>query len=132
MNMTNRTIYKRVQTSYDLERMHRTRVFGVGGGGARQHYEDLARCGVGQFVLIDHDVVGEENIATQQVYLEEVGRAKVDCIADRILQINPDAWVEVYQKPLDEIDDDSFFRLAFGPFLWGAGMARSSGRQSHI
>ncbi len=121
MSGTSPNRYQRVETSYDLERMHRTRICGTGDGGATQYYQDMARCGVGQFVLLDHDVVEEPNIGTQHVYLEDVGRAKVDCTADRIIQINPDAHVEVCQKSLDEIDDDTFFRLAFAPIVWGRG-----------
>jgi len=119
--MTKQNIFKRVETAYDLPRMERSCIIGVGSGGARQFYEDMARCGVGQFVIIDPDIVEEPNIATQQVFLEDIGRAKVDCVADRIIQINPDAWVEVYRKPLDDLDDEAFIRLLFLPRVWGHG-----------
>src|SRR6266568_6904524 len=115
MIMTNLNLFKRVTTAYDLERMRRSRLVGAGCGGARQYYEDMARAGVGQFVITDPDLAEESNIATQQVYLEEIGRAKVDCLADRILQINPGAHVVVYQKSLDEIDDAEFAELALTP-----------------
>jgi ThiF family len=113
--MTNPNVFKRVVTAYDLPRMKCSRIIAVGCGGARSFLEDMARCGVGQFVLIDPDVVEEPNIATQQVYVEEIGRAKVDCIADRILQINPDTYVETYQMTLDDIDD---FQFALHTTLW--------------
>jgi hypothetical protein len=105
------TIFKRVESSYDLERMKCTRIIAVGCGGAASFLQDLARCGVGEFVLIDPDVVEEPNIATQQVFLEDIGRPKVDCLADRINQINPDAYVEAYQASLDEFDDVRFKRF---------------------
>lgn len=117
MSTTNRHLFKRVETAYDLKRMKRTRIVGIGAGGAGQFYENKARCGVGQFVLIDPDVAEEENIATQQVYLEDIGRAKVDAIADRIIQINPDAHVIALQKSLDEIDDEEFLDLVLGPMV---------------
>ncbi len=120
--MTNTTnIFKRVATAYDLKHMRSSRIISIGCGGAAAFLEDMARCGVGEFVLIDPDVVEEPNIATQQVYLEDVGRPKVDCIADRIIQINPDADVVVYQKPLDEIEDSEVDRHANCPFDWGHG-----------
>src|SRR5258708_9889806 len=117
--MTNARRFTRVATAYDLPRMKRSRIIAGGIGGARGSVEDLARCGIGEFVIIDHDIVEEPNIATQQVYQEEIGRAKVDCIADRILQINPDAEVEVYQQSLLDIDDAEFARLAFSPMRQG-------------
>jgi tRNA A37 threonylcarbamoyladenosine dehydratase len=108
MNMTNRDIFKRVETAYDLECMRTSRIISVGCGGARSFLEDMARCGVGQFVLIDPDVVEEVNIATQHVYLDDIGRPKVDCAEERILQINPDAYVRTWQKALDDFDDINF------------------------
>src|SRR6266566_9324368 len=120
MSMTNRDIFKRVATAYDPERMKRSRIGAIGTGGSRSFLEDMARCGVGQFGLIDHDVVEVQNIATQQVFLEDIGRAKVDAVADRIIQINPDARVEVYQKALEELDDSEVERLALMPLgnMW--------------
>src|SRR6266516_4824459 len=80
MTMTEQAIFKRVATAYDLFRLKRSRVISTGCGGARSFLEDMARCGVGEFVLIDPDVVEEPNIATQHVYLEEIGRPKVDVL----------------------------------------------------
>src|SRR5947209_2091155 len=105
MNMANNSIFQRVASSYDLERMRRSRIISVGCGGAALFLEEIARCGVGEFVLIDPDLVEEPNIATQQVYLDNIGKAKVECIADRLIRINPDALVAVYQNLLDDIDD---------------------------
>src|SRR5437660_1088015 len=80
MHMTKQTIFKCVETAYDLHRMKRAHITSVGGGGARSFLEDSARCGVGRFGLIDFDVVEEANIATQHVFLDDIGRPKVDCI----------------------------------------------------
>src|SRR5438128_370518 len=93
VTMTNQAIFTRVAAAYDLTRMKRSRIIAVGCGGARSFLEDMARAGVGQFLLIDPDVVDEANIGTQHVYLNDIGRPKVDCIADRIIQINPQALV---------------------------------------
>ncbi len=110
-------IFQRVTSSYDLKRMKHSRIISVGCGGARSFLEEMARCGVGQFVLIDWDVVEAKNIGTQHVFLEDIGRPKVDCIADRIIRINPAAQVAVYQKAIEEIADDEFEKSAFAPFI---------------
>ncbi len=102
------TIFQRVETSYDLSRMQQSRIISVGCGGARSFLEEMARCGVGEFVLIDWDVVEAKNVGTQDVFLEDIGRPKVECVADRIVRINPDAKVAVYQKAIEEIDDSDF------------------------
>lgn len=63
------------------------------------------RAGVGEFVLIDPDVISDTNLATQQTYSSDVGRPKVDALADRIRSINPLAFVVACKMTLDDLDD---------------------------
>jgi len=107
--------FRRVRDAYDLDRLTRSRLIAVGTGGAAAFIEELARAGVGQFVLIDPDVVSETNLATQQAYRKDIGRPKVDCLAERIWDINPQAIVMARQTRLDEIKDEEFARLAKEP-----------------
>jgi len=100
--------FRRVIHAYDLDRMRESRVICVGAGGAAGYIEDLGRAGVGQFVLIDPDTVSETNLATQQAYRRDIGRAKVDAIADRLKDLNPDLLVVPLKLSLDEIDDRAF------------------------
>lgn len=68
-------------------------VFGIGGVGGHVA-EALARSGVGNLELIDHDTVSLSNLNRQIVALHStVGKYKVDVMRDRILDINPDANV---------------------------------------
>lgn len=69
-------------------------VFGLGGVGAFAA-EALARSGVGRIVLIDGDVVSDSNRNRQLVALcSTIGRAKVDVMAERIVDIHPRCKVE--------------------------------------
>lgn len=71
-------------------------VFGVGGVGGYV-VEGLARSGVGAFVLIDNDTVAPSNINRQIIAsLDTIGRYKTEVMRDRILSINPDADIEIY------------------------------------
>ena len=73
-------------------------IFGVGGVGSFV-CEGLARSGVGSFVLIDHDKVAESNINRQIIATTKtIGKYKVDVMKKRILEINPDANVEVFKE----------------------------------
>ena len=68
----------------------RVAVFGIGGVGGHLA-EALARAGVGALDLIDGDVVSVSNINRQMIALHStVGRPKVDVMAERIHDINPD------------------------------------------
>lgn len=116
--MATDAIFQRVATAYDLERMRRSRLVTVGCGGARSFLEDMTRAGVGEFVLIDPDVVEAPNIGTQQVYRDDIGRPKVDVIADRLKRINPDVLVKAHKKSLDDLDDGEIAWLASAPLMF--------------
>ena len=107
--------FDRVENAYDLIRMARSRIVAVGAGGAASFLEDLGRCGVGEFVLIDPDVVTEANIATQQVYRKDVGRPKVSALAERLGDINPRARIEAVTASLGDLDDKAMRDLCLGP-----------------
>ena len=82
-----------------MERLKKARVavFGIGGVGGYVA-EALARSGVFSLDLIDKDVVSLTNLNRQIVALHStVGRAKVDVMKERILDINPKAQVRTYE-----------------------------------
>lgn len=73
-------------------------IFGLGGVGSFV-CEGLARSGVGNFVLVDYDKVDETNINRQVIATTKtIGQCKVDIMKERILDINPDANVEIYKE----------------------------------
>ena len=75
----------------------RVAVFGVGGVGGYV-VEALARSGVGTLDLIDDDKVSLTNINRQIIATTStVGKYKVDVAKDRVLDINPEATVNIYK-----------------------------------
>lgn len=71
-------------------------VFGVGGVGGYV-VEALARTGIGNFVITDNDKISISNINRQIIALQNtVGMMKTEVIKKRILDINPDADVEIH------------------------------------
>lgn len=69
-------------------------IFGIGGVGGYT-VEALARSGINHFCLVDGDDVAESNINRQIIATtKSVGRAKVEVMKERILEINPKAKVE--------------------------------------
>lgn len=72
-------------------------VFGIGGVGGYV-CEALVRSGVGAFDLIDDDKVCLTNLNRQIIATRKtVGKYKVDVMKERILDINPDADVQVHK-----------------------------------
>lgn len=73
-------------------------VFGIGGVGSYV-VEGLARAGIGNFILVDKDEVSISNINRQIIATHNtVGKPKVEVAKKRILEINPNANVEIYQE----------------------------------
>jgi tRNA A37 threonylcarbamoyladenosine dehydratase len=70
-------------------------IFGIGGVGGYVT-EALARSGVGSMVLVDNDTVSVTNINRQIIATDStVGMYKTEVMKTRILDINPEAQVEV-------------------------------------
>lgn len=83
-----------------VEKLNKSKVaiFGIGGVGSYV-VEGLARAGVSNFVLIDKDDVSITNLNRQIIATKKtIGMSKVDVAKQRILEINPDAKVEVYKE----------------------------------
>lgn len=73
-------------------------IFGVGGVGSYV-CEALVRSGVGNFVLVDSDKVSLTNVNRQiHATLKTVGMSKVDVMKERMLEINPDCNIIVYEE----------------------------------
>ena len=84
----------------NVEKLNKLKVaiFGIGGVGSFV-VEGLARAGIGNFVLIDHDIVSETNINRQIIATTKtIGMPKVEVAKERILEINPDAKVEIIKE----------------------------------
>ncbi len=81
----------------DRLRASRVAVFGIGGVGGHV-CEALIRSGIGAIDLIDHDTVEASNLNRQLVATTEtIGRSKVEVMRERLLSINPEAQVRIYE-----------------------------------
>ena len=83
-----------------IEKLQNSKVaiFGIGGVGSYV-VEGLARAGIGNFILIDKDIVSVTNINRQIIATTKtIGKPKVEIAKERILEINPLAKVEIFQE----------------------------------
>ena len=100
------TQYERIRSCLPLDYLSNCVVIGIGCGGAREFYIDMARMGVKNFALMDGDEISITNISSQNVYLSEIGKKKVDIICEKLKQINHDINVDEYPIMLDDSIDD--------------------------
>ena len=88
-------------------------VFGIGGVGSYT-VEALARAGIGYLVLVDYDKYDITNINRQLgAYHSTIGRYKVEVMKERILDINPNAIVEIYRPEEIEGEESSIIDTTF-------------------
>ncbi len=65
---------------------------------------ELAKAGVGRFLLVDNDIFAYHNICRHQCGIYDVGKRKADALAERILQINPHAMVIRQHCLIQDVD----------------------------
>lgn len=101
---------ERLTGAEGMERLRRARViiFGVGGVGSWAA-EALVRTGVGHLTLVDADTVAETNINRQcEATALTVGEIKVEAMARRLREINPEADLELVNGRYTAATADSF------------------------
>jgi len=74
-------------------------VIGTGGLGSPVSLY-LAAAGIGRIGLVDYDVVDFSNLQRQVIHgTAAIGKLKVESARDRMLDLNPDIQVDVYNEP---------------------------------
>ena len=84
----------------NIEKLHNAKVaiFGIGGVGSYV-VEGLVRAGIENFILIDNDTICLTNLNRQIIATtKNIGKPKVEVARDRILEINPNANIEIHQE----------------------------------
>lgn len=83
-------------------------IFGIGGVGSYV-VEALARGGIQNFILVDNDKISLSNINRQIIATTKtLGMPKVEVAKTRILEINPNANVKIYQELFMHNSEDFF------------------------
>ena len=104
---------ERIASSVDTAKLADSKVAVVGVGGSANLDCNLARTGVPSFQLFDFDFVADSNIARQEHHPDQIGRLKVDAVADAIHRINPAARVQAIDRDFLTLTDrelDRYFQ----------------------
>lgn len=102
-------VFSRNSGILETDQMLRKRVIisGLGSVGSLVALE-LARAGVGGFMLVDNDTLAYHNLCRHQCGIESVGRFKVSAMRDMIQRINPHAEVTIVPHILEEVSKAQF------------------------
>lgn len=88
-------------------------VFGIGGVGSFA-VEALVRSNLGEITIIDYDYIDRSNINRQIPALQEnIGKVKVEVLAERIRGINPDIKINALAYRYNPDNADSFFERKY-------------------
>lgn len=84
-------------------------IFGLGGVGGYSA-EALIRAGIGEITLIDFDEVSISNINRQLIaFNSTVGKKKTELFKTRLLDINPELKINIFDQFYDESLNDKIF-----------------------
>lgn len=88
------------------------RVVGIAGAGGlgSNVAAALARVGVGRLVIADFDIVTESNLDRQFYFRDQVGRPKVDALAENLRRIDASCRVDIHPVRLTPESTAAIFR----------------------
>ncbi len=79
----------------------RVGIAGAGGLGSNCAVA-LAKCGIGTLVISDFDFIEEANLDRQYYFTDQIGMLKTVALKENISRINPEVFVIIHQKKLDD------------------------------
>lgn len=79
----------------------RVGIAGAGGLGSNCAVA-LAKCGIGTLVISDFDFIEEANLNRQYYFTDQIGMLKTVALKENISRINPEVFVIIHQKKLDD------------------------------
>ena len=88
----------------DIQKVLSTKKIGIAGAGGlgSNCAAALVRCGLGNLVIVDFDLVEESNLNRQFYFRDQIGLAKVDALRQNLLRINPELKLTTHNLCLDE------------------------------
>jgi molybdopterin/thiamine biosynthesis adenylyltransferase len=94
-------IFSRVEGIFETKKLcgKKVAIIGLGTGGSLCA-DELARCAVDHFRLVDFDRLEPPNIARHTCGLSGIGRFKTEAVADRIRDVNPACHIKRYEKDI--------------------------------
>lgn len=101
IDVEHESVFSRVDDIFESQLLFEKRVavFGVGSLGSFC-VEELVRCGVGEFRLVDFDRLEAHNIARHTCDLRDLGKLKTAGVAERVLAVNPEATIKAVEADI--------------------------------
>ena len=99
--MTKDRTFERIEALFDIEQFAKVRVLIAGcGSGGSAVAQQLVMSGIRDFTLVDHDVLGPENVIRHVCGRRYIGVKKVEALADVLRDRNPSVSVATVDADL--------------------------------
>ena len=94
----------------NLKKIESKRIGIAGCGGLGSNCAlNLVRCGFTKLKLIDFDIIDDTNLNRQFYFSDQVGRVKVEALAENLKRINKDIKLDLIQEKLEENNTEQLF-----------------------
>lgn len=93
-------------------KLAQTKILFAGCGVGSAPAEAMARLGLMNYILVDGDTIEEHNLNRQSFNYADVGKAKVEGLKNRLLQINPNINAKAMNVFLDTTNVDAMVKEA--------------------
>ena len=105
-------LLSRLEGLFETEELREKSVLIVGlGSGGSPIAVELAKSGIGRFLLVDHDRLEIHNVVRHPCGLGDLGRFKTKAVRDLILEKNPGASIECFQEKVTLEWQDELIKL---------------------
>lgn len=106
------SIFSRNKGILETDRMQNKRavILGCGSVGSLVAME-LARSGVGHFLLSDPDIVEYHNLCRHQCGIEDVGDLKIHALTRKLLNINPNVEIDTFEGIIQNMPKEKLDRF---------------------
>jgi sulfur carrier protein ThiS adenylyltransferase len=93
-----------------IAKIQRTTIGIAGAGGLGSNCASmLVRSGFKKITIVDMDEIETSNLNRQNYFLDQVGTAKVEALAEILFKINPDLELNIINKKVDEANINELF-----------------------
>ncbi|MEQ8694285.1 MAG: ThiF family adenylyltransferase [Gammaproteobacteria bacterium] len=99
--------FSRLEGQLDITVLKRTRIAVAGLGVGSSYVRNMARSGIGSFIIVDPDSVDRTNVATQAYSAEEIGLPKAQALAAELRRINPDIDVAAFACRIEDLPEEA-------------------------
>lgn len=107
------TVNSSFYSDEEIQKLSKVRVGIAGSGGLGSNCAMiLVRAGISKLILLDYDIIEASNLNRQFFFQDQIGKQKVEVLAENLKRVNPNLDLKIYNQKLEKKDISSVFEAA--------------------